>query len=76
MVTLRIQIMGVHTGPSWRRPPFLLLYDAKAPNCQKNKVFNGLGHYAEWPEVADAVIKDGATQGNIPDYTRRSMRMR
>src|SRR6266478_1636110 len=42
---------------SWRRPPLLLLYDAKAPNCRKNKAFKGLGHYAEWPKVADAVIK-------------------
>jgi len=23
----------------------LLLYDAKAPNCQKSKEFNGLGDY-------------------------------
>jgi hypothetical protein len=23
----------------------LLLYDAKAPNCQKSKEFKGLGHY-------------------------------
>ena len=36
--------------------PLLLLYDAKAPNCRKNKAFKGLGHYAEWPKVADAVI--------------------
>jgi len=35
----------------------LLLCDAKAPNCQKNKAFKGLGHYSEWPKVADAVIK-------------------
>ena len=35
----------------------LLLYDAKAPHCRKNKAFKGLGHYAEWPKVADAVIK-------------------
>ncbi len=26
--------------------PLLLLYDAKAPNCRKNKGFKGLGHYA------------------------------
>jgi hypothetical protein len=25
--------------------PLLLLYDAKAPNCQKCKEFKGLGHY-------------------------------
>jgi len=37
----------------------LLLYDAKAPNCQKNKFFKDLGHYSEWPKVADAVIKAG-----------------
>jgi hypothetical protein len=35
----------------------LLLYDAKAPHCRKNKAFKGLGHYAAWPKVADAVIK-------------------
>jgi len=33
------------------------LYDAKAPNCQKNKAFKELGHYSEWPKVADAVIQ-------------------
>src|SRR5712691_13145432 len=38
-------------------PPLLLLGDAKAPNCRKNKAFNDLGHYSEWPKVADAVIK-------------------
>jgi hypothetical protein len=37
--------------------PLLLLYDAKAPNYRKNKAFKGLGHYSEWPKVADAVIK-------------------
>jgi len=37
--------------------PLLLLHDAKAPNCRKNKAFKGLGHYSEWPKVADAVIK-------------------
>jgi hypothetical protein len=37
--------------------PLLLLSGAKAPNCRKNKAFNDLGHYAEWPKVADAVIK-------------------
>src|SRR6266850_5255677 len=35
----------------------LLLYDAKASHCRKNKAFKGLGHSAEWPKVADAVIK-------------------
>jgi hypothetical protein len=37
--------------------PLLLLYDAKAPNCRKNKAFKGLGHYSEWPKVANAMIK-------------------
>jgi hypothetical protein len=37
--------------------PLLLLYDAKAPHCGKNKAFKDVGHYAEWPKVADAVIK-------------------
>src|SRR5215813_11084233 len=31
---------------SWRRPPLLLLYDAKVPSCQKSKKFKGLGHYS------------------------------
>src|SRR5207244_10752793 len=34
-----------------------LLDDAKAPNCQKNNGFNGLGNYSEWPKVAGAVIQ-------------------
>ena len=37
--------------------PFLFLCDAKAPNYRKNKWFKDLGHYSEWPKVADAVIK-------------------
>jgi hypothetical protein len=37
--------------------PLLLLYDAKAPNCGKNNELKDLGHYSEWPKVADAVIK-------------------
>ena len=37
--------------------PLLLLCDAKAPNYRKNKAFKDLGHYSEWPKVADAVIK-------------------
>ncbi len=39
--------------------PLLLLHDAKAPSCRKNKAFKGLGHYSEWPKVADAAIKAG-----------------
>ena len=37
--------------------PRLFLDDAKAPNCQKNKIFKGLGYYSAWPKVADATIK-------------------
>ena len=37
--------------------PLLFLDDAKAPNCQKNNGFNGLGKYSEWPKVAGAVIQ-------------------
>ena len=37
--------------------PRLLLRDSKAPNCRENKVLKDLGPYAEWPKVADAVIK-------------------
>ena len=37
--------------------PLLFLDDAKAPNCQKNNGFNGLGNYSEWPKVAGAVIQ-------------------
>ena len=37
--------------------PLLLLCNAKAPNYRKNKAFKILGHYAEWPKVADAVIE-------------------
>jgi hypothetical protein len=47
--------------------PLLLLGDAKAPNCQKNKAFKDLGHYAEWPKVADAVIKALRTKKRV-DY--------
>jgi hypothetical protein len=46
--------------------PLLLLYDAKAPNCRKNKAFKGLGHYAEWPKVADAVIMAARCLCNPP----------
>ncbi len=37
--------------------PLLLLGNAKTPNLLDNKEFNGLGHYSEWPKVADAVIE-------------------
>ena len=37
--------------------PLLFLCDAKVPNYRKNKGFKVLGPYAEWPKVADAVIK-------------------
>ena len=37
--------------------PLLFLCDANVPNYRKNKRFKDLGHYSEWPKVADAVIK-------------------
>src|SRR3989442_9122600 len=37
--------------------PLLLLCGTKVSNYRKNKEFNDLGHYSEWPKVADAVIK-------------------
>jgi hypothetical protein len=40
--------------------PLLLLCDAKAPKCRKNKMFKHLDCHAEWPKVADAVIKSPA----------------
>ena len=48
--------------------PLLLLCNAKAPNYGKNKAFNDLAHYAEWPKVAGAVIKalSQITQGARP----------
>jgi hypothetical protein len=52
----------------------LFLCDAKAPHCRKNKALKDLGHYAEWPKVADAVIKagDGIKQGDrVPLETLR-----
>ena len=42
---------------SWRQPSPLLLCNTKAPNCRNKKAFKDLCHYAEWPKVADAVIK-------------------
>jgi hypothetical protein len=37
--------------------PLLFLCDANVPNYRKNKRLKDLGHYSEWPKVADAVIK-------------------
>jgi hypothetical protein len=37
--------------------PLLFLCDAKVPHYRKNKGFKDSGPYAEWPKVADAVIK-------------------
>jgi hypothetical protein len=41
--------------------PLLLLCDAKAPKCLKDKAFKDLDYYSEWPKVADAVIKASAS---------------
>jgi hypothetical protein len=48
------EILGFDHGAGH---PLLLLCDAKAPNLRNNKAFRSLGHYFEWPKVADAVIK-------------------
>jgi hypothetical protein len=53
-ITVQVIKMGLDHGVGHL---LLFLYDAKAPHCRKNKAFKGLGHYAEWPKVADAVIK-------------------
>ena len=37
--------------------PSLLLCNAKASNCWQNKAFKNLGHYSEWPKVADAELE-------------------
>jgi hypothetical protein len=37
--------------------PLLLLGDSKAANYRKKKAFKDLGHYSEWPKVADTVIE-------------------
>jgi len=37
--------------------PLPLLCHAKTPNYRKNKAFNDLASYSEWPKVAGAVIK-------------------
>jgi hypothetical protein len=50
--------------------PLLLLCDAKASNCQKNKAFKDLGHYSEWPKVADAVL-----EAQFPDYWQQHQRV-
>jgi hypothetical protein len=39
---LRNAVAGLDHGVGH---PLLLLYDVKAPNDQKSKEFNGLGHY-------------------------------
>jgi hypothetical protein len=41
--------------------PLLFLCDAKVPNYRNNKWLKDLGPYAEWPKVADAVIKARCT---------------
>jgi hypothetical protein len=46
----------------------LLLYDAKMPNYRKNKGLKDLGHYSEWPKVADAVIKAGSSSGRMVQF--------
>ena len=54
--------------------PLLLLGDAKIPNCRKNKVFKDLGHYSEWPKVADAVIKATTSPSRLVIFLDKSVR--
>ena len=49
--------------------PLLLLGDAKAPNCRKKKAFKDLGHYSEWPKVADAVIEACVDMEKSPGFS-------
>jgi len=50
--------------------PLLFRCDTKAPDYRKNKGFKDLGHYSEWPKVADAVIKAGpGTRGRVSNPT-------
>ncbi len=51
-----LRILGFDHGVGH---PLLLLCGAKVSNYRKNKECNDLGHYSEWPKVADAVIKAG-----------------
>jgi hypothetical protein len=50
-----------------------LLCHEKAPNYRKNKAFNDLAYYSEWPKVAGAVIK--AYFPVVPVPIRCQMRM-
>ena len=50
--------------------PLLLLCIAKAPKCLKNKAFDDLDHYSEWPKVADAVIKTSGCYSPSPACRR------
>jgi len=45
--------------------PLLLLCDAKASNCWKNKAFEDSCHYSEWPKVAAAVIEARKPVGGL-----------
>ena len=58
--------------------PLLFLCDAKVPNYRKNKGFKVLGPYAEWPKVADAVIKahsrSKTPRSRIKSTNRRAVR--
>jgi hypothetical protein len=53
----RILMEVIKIGLNHGAGRLLLLYEAQALHCGKNKAFKGLYHYAAWPKVADAVIK-------------------
>src|SRR5712691_9813058 len=58
--------------------PPLLLCNTKAPNYRNKKAFKDLGHYSEWPKVADAVRlarrdpTTGARDPCTPDWRSRA----
>jgi hypothetical protein len=53
--------------------PPLLLCNSKVTNYRNKKAFKDLGHYSEWPKVADAVIEAHTRQvgggGRPPQVT-------
>jgi len=47
--------------------PPLLLCNTKVTNYRNKKAFKDLGHYSEWPKVADAVIEAVCPSGRVLD---------
>jgi hypothetical protein len=59
---LGIFLDGYHGFDHGVGHPLLFLCDAKVPSYRKNNGLKDLGHYSEWPKVADAVIKADTIQ--------------